>query len=366
MLYSAPILLPLYGEPLREGAVRIEDRRISDAGKRDVLKRKYPADEERRLDDMVLMPGLINAHSHLEDGGLRDRLAFSSRPGAPLQDYLDKKKTVTALEGYNFAHLGVLESLKNGTTTLLDVSSTGASFQVLFNERLRSIIFLEFPEAAGDAAGPVFSETLAKAGGFMANDVSNWGVALPSAGPLIQLCLAYADEQNVFALSHGGSLALAPEALLRRTLFVPGPCPAEDELKRLARAGATIVICPGSYLRSGEGPLPLKRLLESGVNLCLGTESLALSESLDLFEEMYCLKKLFPELSSKALLRMTVQGGARAMGLQGVLGQIRPGFLADLIGVRTHSFDPDFIHDTLILEDVEVRFVMVNGREVLS
>ena len=373
MIYSAPILLTLYGDALRDGAVRVSDRRIVDAGKRDVLKRKYPSEEERHFEGTALMPGLINGHTHLEDGFLRQRLPYSGNPSDWVRAYQEKKRELSTAEGMNFAHLGVLESLNNGTTTILDVSSTGASFQVLFNERVRSVIFLEFLPAPRETEETAFNRTLSKAEGFMANELSNWGVALhPPGGAgagLFRRCAAYAREQNVFTLCHalGAPGPWAPgHPLPRKTVVIHGPSPGEEDLTRLSEAAATVVLCPRSFMRFREGPFPLRRLLESGVNVCLGTESLALSDSLDMFEEMYWLKRLVPELSGRAILRLVVHGGARAMGLQGVLGQIRPGFLADIIGVRVNTLDPDFICDALVTEEVEIRFVMVNGREVLS
>jgi 5-methylthioadenosine/S-adenosylhomocysteine deaminase len=373
MIYSAPVLVTFHGDAFRDGAVRVQDRRIVDAGKREVLRRKYPSEEERHFEEAALMPGLINGHTHLEDGFFRHRLPYAAHYASFREVYREKKFGLSAEEGMDAVHLGVLESLKNGTTTLLDMSGTGASFHVLFNERIRSVIFLEFQHDAGEPDGSVFSRTLLKAEGFMANELSNWGVALhPSAAAgadLIRQCASYAREQNVFTLCHapGSSGGWSGECPLpERAMVVYGGLENEEDLKALAMSRATVVICPRSFMRFREGAFPLKRLLESGVNVCLGTESLALSDSLDMFEEMYALTRLVPGLSSRTVLSLAIHGGARAMGLQGVLGQIRPGFLADLIGVRCATLDPDFICDALVMEEVEVRFVMVNGREVLS
>jgi cytosine/adenosine deaminase-related metal-dependent hydrolase len=139
----------------------------------------------------------------------------------------------------------------------------------------------------------------------------------------------------------------------------------EADVRQLAKRHASVVVCPRSHFRFQLGRLPVTDCLKYGVNVCLGTESLASADSLDMFEELYCLKRMLPKLTNEAILTMAVTGGARAAGLSGVLGQIRPGFLADVIGVQlTHDCGSDVLEE-LLTEDHDIRLALVDGKEVL-
>lgn len=107
----------------------------------------------------------------------------------------------------------------------------------------------------------------------------------------------------------------------------------------LSRSGAHVVHCPRSHEYFGHRKFPLRRLLASGVNVCLGTDSLASvlkrrleHVELDMFEEMRALHRA-QGVSPAVALRMGTQAGAKALGMERQLGELRPGALADLIAV---------------------------------
>jgi cytosine/adenosine deaminase-related metal-dependent hydrolase len=405
MLYSAPYIITLHRGIIEEGAIRVIDNKIAEAGRRDVLKKKHGTEREIHFDRCVLLPGLINGHAHLEHGGLRSALQPSVSFALWLAHLL-RKKEVRELSDLNGAvHLGALECLHTGTTTVFDVTGSGASFQVLASEKIRSLIFLEFYQGSLKTEAEQFSATLARAEGFIASALCSWGVSPHSpylASPaLFRQCLDYAAEQKVPVLTHavrsseewmlfsegrgpladflrgrrgllaedetGGPVAnmLRNKLLVDNMLLVHGQFVHEEDIPALARARTSVVVCPRSSLKAGTGQLPVVRYLEKGVNVCLGTESLAVSESLDMFEEMYCLKSLIPSLSSEDILVLTILGGAKAFGLSGALGQIRPGFLADVVGVELSHQPGCDLYDEIVQEDHEVRFVLVDGKEVL-
>jgi cytosine/adenosine deaminase-related metal-dependent hydrolase len=405
MLYSADAIVTLHRGILENGTIRVVDRKITDVGKRANLQSKYSSDEEIVLENTVLMPGLVNAHTHLEDGSLRQLIEPSDSFYSFLQQYASVQSHLTEGHFLNAVHLGVLECLNRGTTMVMDISRSGASFKMLFNEPIRSMVFLEFEGREEATMENTFASTLTKAEGFLANDLANWGVCPHSVyetgEELFQRCLKYADEQNVFVTTHAaesreefdwfttGDSPLNdyagehPHSAFRKTvegpmthllsrnlipprsIIVHGHFVSDKELDRLAQLDVSVVVCPRSFLRFQHGPFPLNRYRQKGVNVCLGTEGLAATESLDMFEEMYYLKKLVPDLTSEEVLLMATQGGARAVGLGGVLGQIRPGFLADIIGLERKSAQGDTMLDDLLDEDHDVKFVMVNGKVVL-
>ena len=411
MLYSAHKVLTLYNGILEDGAFRVVDNRITDVGKRDLLRRKFPSEEESHFPRTVLLPGLINAHTHLEDGGLRNALPYGSSFTLWYEECRRRQAALSPAETLNAVHLGALEALRSGTTLVLDTCWSGASFQVLFNERLRSIIFLEvtgdpLPGPDDKAGLNPFDRALLNAQGFLSNALSSWGVAPQSPfalpQPFFDRCCRYASEQHVPVSCHAaesdeewelftegrGRLrdylaerriiplerhADGPVASLLRLDLVPermilvhANYVTESTLMQLSKKQVSVVLCPRCHFRFQHRRFPLLACLAHGVNLCLGSESLAASESLDMFEELYCLKRMAPELSNETLLSLCITGGARAAGLAGSLGQIRPGFLADVIGVQlSHECGSDVLED-LLTEDHDIRLVLVDGKEVIA
>jgi aminodeoxyfutalosine deaminase len=108
----------------------------------------------------------------------------------------------------------------------------------------------------------------------------------------------------------------------------------------LAESRANVVHCPRSHAYFGHRPFPRARLQAAGVNLCLGTDSLASvwrapgqRPELSLFAEMRELFRTHQPLSAATILKMATLNGARALGMQGQLGELSPNALADLIAV---------------------------------
>jgi cytosine/adenosine deaminase-related metal-dependent hydrolase len=132
-----------------------------------------------------------------------------------------------------------------------------------------------------------------------------------------------------------------------------------DLLKR-SNSKFHIVHCPRSHNYFDHSPFAFDRLRASGFNICLGTDSLASNESLSLFDEMRAFQKNFPRVLPEELLQMVTVNPARALRSENVLGQIRPGFGADLIAIPcTGSTD---IFEQIVAFDVPVTWVVANGK----
>ncbi|MFH0919646.1 MAG: amidohydrolase family protein, partial [Fibrobacterota bacterium] len=277
--------------------------------------------------------------------------------------------------------------------------------------RLRSVIFLEFTAdvlpGRDDTEGlNRFDAALLRAQGFLSNDLSHWGVAPQAAfavpRPLFEQCCRYASEQHVpfschaaeseeewelFTAGKGrlcdylagrniplperhpdGPLgALISQGLVpERMVLVHANYLTESSAAYLAGQQVSVVICPRSHFRFKHGWFTVPQLIKHGVNVCIGTESLAVTESLDMFEELYCLKRMAPELSNETILSMAVTGGARAAGLAGSVGQLRQGFLADVIGVELSHASGEDVLEELLTEEHEIRLVLVDGKEVIA
>jgi len=109
---------------------------------------------------------------------------------------------------------------------------------------------------------------------------------------------------------------------------------------RLAARGVRVAVCPRSNLNLGVGIPDVPELLAAGVRLCLGTDSLASVDSLDLIDDATVLHEEFPEVDPAAIVQMATLGGARALGLEG-LGAIAPGMRAALAFARVERVPGD-------------------------
>ena len=135
----------------------------------------------------------------------------------------------------------------------------------------------------------------------------------------------------------------------------------ERDFELLERSNSKfhIVHCPRSHNYFGHSPFAFARLRSLAFNICLGTDSLASNESLSLFAEMRAFQKNFPRVSPEEILRMATVNSARALRYENALGQIRPGFGADLIAVPCSTSSDIF--EQIIECDAPVSWAMVNG-----
>jgi aminodeoxyfutalosine deaminase len=120
-----------------------------------------------------------------------------------------------------------------------------------------------------------------------------------------------------------------------------------------------VVHCPRSHSYFGHSPFAFERLRTLGFNICLGTDSLASNESLSLFDEMRAFQKNFPQISAEEILKTITVNPARALRCEKALGQIRPGFGADLIAVPCSGSTDIF--EQIIAFDGPVKFIMMSG-----
>ena len=135
----------------------------------------------------------------------------------------------------------------------------------------------------------------------------------------------------------------------------------ENDFESLERSNSKfhVVHCPRSHNYFGHSPFAFERLRSLGFNVCLGTDSLASNESLSLFAEMRAFQKEFPSVSAEEIFQMVTVNPARALRCENALGQIRPGFGADLIAVPCSGSTDIF--EQILAFYAPVSWAMVNG-----
>jgi len=377
-------MVPVTTAPVADGAVAVRDGAIIAAGPADALAERFPDLPETDLGDVVLLPGLVDAHCHLEwslTGGLVPGGAFTPW----VAGLLDLRERMRAEDHRAAAALGALRCLEAGTTTVADSGPTGAGVGALSGTGLRGAVHVEVfgreegAEAARRAADLAtrLADLDREAGGRVGVGVSPhapytvgpglWralGERPDLAGRRWASHLAESPDERRLAVDGDGPLA----DLFRRMELAPGRWPgpsgggpvarlaAGGALRRglvaahcvqldpedpalLADRGVAVAHCPTSnaYLRCGRAPL--HELIAAGVAVGLGTDSPASGGLYDLRAEARACALVQAAApggppSPEELLRMVTIGGARALGLEALVGSIEPGKRADLVVVR--------------------------------
>jgi cytosine/adenosine deaminase-related metal-dependent hydrolase len=127
--------------------------------------------------------------------------------------------------------------------------------------------------------------------------------------------------------------------------------------------GLSIVHCPKSHRFLHHRRFCLEKLCEIGLNVCIGTDSLASNDSLNLFAEMRMAHRNYPSLSSLDLLKMVTVNPAQALRQENKLGRIAPGYLADAIAIP-YSGNAEMIHDTIVENRSSIEWMIVDGKLV--
>jgi 5-methylthioadenosine/S-adenosylhomocysteine deaminase len=359
---SADWVLPIEGEPIRDGAVAIEGGRIAAVGTRAELG----SDEHH--DDAVILPGFVNAHSHLEYavyGGFGDGLTDFAEWIAM---HVQRKGRIGWDESLAIARLGAAECLGSGITTVGDCSYSGASAVACVELGLRATVYLEVfgkepvtvlerfarlrervEHAFGDLVRPgisphapytVSAEAYAACAELglpiathLSESASELAYLRDGSGPWA----GYADLL-VPPTGETGVRMLERLGLLGRNLLAAHCVRVEpDEIAALARHGAGVAHCPRSNAAIGCGVAPLAELREAGVRVGIGTDSPASAPSFDFFEELRTValsaraRARRPDaLLARDAVELATIGSARALDRDVELGSLLPGKRADL------------------------------------
>lgn len=341
------------------------------------------------LGEAVLMPGLVNAHTHLALSGLA-----SARPRAvgfgpwieTMARRASKLDAAALAAGYD---RGVRESIAYGVTTVGDIVPPQAIASAR-GSALAGIRFLEvlgFDRRADEMRLPVLlpGDGLAPHAPYSTSADLYRGAATLARAMAMRLSLHVAEspEEVEFVRTGGGPLAslLAARGRLPRAYRAPGtttiayleklgvfagPTLAVHatfatavDLDRLRRARATIVPCPRSNRALTGESRALLPLLRAGQLVALGTDSLASAPTLSILDELRDARRHEPAIATDTLLDLATRGGAAALGVDG--GAITPGRRADLaaFAVRVGDREPA----EAVLEDAnQATWVAIGGR----
>jgi len=359
-ILSADWVVPVEGPPIPHGAVAIEDGRISAVG---TARELGPGE---RFPDSVILPGFVNAHSHLEYAvyaGFGDGLPF----GPWLMLHVERKRQIDVGEMEAIARLGALECLRSGITTVGDASFKGAAATACAELGLRAVIYLEVFGADGTGLERFelnrarVEEAFSLRVGLGVSPHAPYSCSLDlyhacaELGLPVATHLAESEAETEWLRTGSGPWSALSELLVEppgttgiRALadagllgphMIAAHCVQADaeEIALLAANDVAVAHCPRSNALLGCGIAPLAALREAGVRVCIATDSPASAPSFDMFDEMRAAiagaraRERRPDaLTAADALELATLGGARALGLEHETGSIMPGKQADL------------------------------------
>jgi cytosine/adenosine deaminase-related metal-dependent hydrolase len=408
MLIRADIVLPISSPVLPSGAIRVEGGRITGVGSADGLP-QHPGEEVVELGASVLLPGLINAHCHLDYSTLRNAIA----PQAGFTEWVQRlnsiKRQLSPEDILDAITRGYAEARQFGTTTVCSMAAFPDLLPRLGPAPLRTWWFYEMI----DIRHRVTSEALvAGALSFFeqnADPLVRFG--LNPHAPYTASLLLYRLAQSCAEQSGMALTTHVAESSEEHAMFVDARGPLYDFLAGLDRPmhdcghdtpfgwlwrnGAirpqwilahlntlaesdfalletmppdrlpSVVHCPGSHRYFGHPSFPFERLAALGINLCVGTDSLASTDSLSLLGEVRRVRESQPWMSPEALLHTLTLAPAKALGQEGQLGCIAPGAFADLIAIPFRG-RPEEAAAACIDHLGRVPWMMLDGKTVVS
>ena len=370
----APWVLPIAGPPLRDAWVTVARGRVVALGTG--RPPDGPGVDARDLGHAVLLPGLVNAHTHLELSWLWGKVPPAASLPAWVSDLMRQR---FARGGDDTAAIrqAIIDALEAGTAAVGDVANTAATQRALASSRLHGVVFREVvgfnpadPEALIDGvardlethrSSRVAAHVVPHAPYSVSPDVvRRLAARAAQPGAVCSIHAGESPDEIEFLQTGGGSWR---DVLDARNAWNPrwtpprcGPIEYLDrlglvgphllavhcvqctdaELARLADAGSTIVTCPRSNVWVGVGAPPVARFYASGARVAIGTDSLASASDLNLFSELAALHALAPGIAPARLIESATRIGAEAIGRRD-LGVIAPGARARLITVDLPS-----------------------------
>ena len=399
-------IFPVEGEPVRDGLLTIAEGVIAS------ILPGARGEAETDLGNSAILPGFVNAHTHLELGpvaaieaGAEDEVAWLKRVIAQRRDTTPESQRATIAKN-------VADAIVAGTTLLADTATAGQSWPFLSQAPIRGIVFSEViglrrarglqtmnealawlaaitpasqlagsclpglsPHAPYSTAGWIYEKAASmrvplsthlaempeelelletRSGpmrGFL-EDLGAWDDGWQPISPRPSDFIRRGDLRKAdWLIAHG--TYLDPECFWQ---FRPESAPNGERV--------AVVFCPRTHARFGHAPHPYRAILETGGIVCLGTDSLASAPSLCILDEMRFLHRSDPSLPGDLLLAMATLFGAWAMRSETVSGSLKPGKSADLAVVALPDREADDPHTLILDSDRPVIATMFEGRFV--
>jgi cytosine/adenosine deaminase-related metal-dependent hydrolase len=404
-LLLAAWVAPMEGPPIREGGIVYQDGTIFEVGEGKLLADRHPDAEGIDRPGDTVLPGLVNAHTHLE----LSEFACGPAP-ASFVDWLMRlvprgqiNLEMVQASVARSVPIGVEQCLKFGVTCVGDISRHCAiSRPLLRNGPLRVVSYGEV-QAMAQRRGLLEERLAVAADESFESDHLRTAIS-PHAPYSVEMtgyrqCLEAAQTRGLPLATHlaetldeapfladhtgrfrdlweflgawdesvprfaGGPVRFAQAVGLldyRRTLLAHLNYCDDAELDLLSNGKASVVYCPRTHAYFGHPPHRWRKMLARGINVAIGTDSCASSPDLNLVEELRLVRRIAPEVSAGDIWNMATVNGARAIDMSGRVGVLSTGAAADFVFYRASGENPleSILRDTSL-----PREVWIDGKE---
>ena len=388
--------------PIEDGAVAIDGDTIIAVGPAKDVQTQHSG-EVRDLGEVALAPGLINSHCHLDYTDMINQVEWRGSFIEWILQLVALKKLQTEKQYVAAIRNGVQQLLKSGATTVVNIESFPSLIDEVGPTPLRIVWCLELmdhnrSEPPKDIAQQALEFIAARPSVFGGFGLSPHALYTTSA-ELYELSGRYAQARAIPLTTHVAESQEEDDMIRRGTghmydyfmragrdmsdckrvgpvqlmsergvlgshcLAVHANCLTPLDVKLLAQTGTHVVHCTRTHRFFGRGTPLLDPLWAAGVNICLGTDSLASNDTLDMFAEMQTLSMAFPRLAPEQILAMATTCAAKALNLPDKLGRIAPGAWADLIAVPLDDAVADPL-EAVVFTEKPVMFSMIAGNVV--
>jgi cytosine/adenosine deaminase-related metal-dependent hydrolase len=406
-IVRAAWVAPMDGPVIRDGAVAFAEGTILSVGSSQEVLASHPDASITELGNSVILPGLINPHTHLELSGC---VSGESAEVPFVEWILSIRQRNQQPDATAAARLGIAQCLRFGVTCVGDITQRAAETrEALAESPLRAVSFGEVLGLSGFRSR--FEALLPGAiDQRFASEKLRIGLT-PHAPYTVDLenyrrCVKLAREQSLPLATHLAETIDEREFLNSTTgpfrwaweqlgtwkgevpTFAGGPIEfARDvgllddptvlahvnycddpELAILARGRASVVYCPRTHAYFGHPPHRWREMLTRGINVAIGTDSCASSPDLNLVDELRLLRKIAPEVSAQVLWELVTVRAANALSLDREIGSLAPGKFADLAVFDVAGNDPltEVLDEGRLPKSVWINGRIVSGRPAVS
>jgi cytosine/adenosine deaminase-related metal-dependent hydrolase len=385
---TARWVFPVDQPPLEQGCVTIAGERIV------AVQPRGCRTPDVDFGGVAVLPGLVNAHTHLDLTGLRGLAPPSADFTAWLRQVIAHRRERSPEQVRADVREGLGECLRCGTTLLGDISGDGGAWDDLAAAPLRAVVFREMLGLPGDRASRAWTDADAWLATHPATPTCRPGLSPHAPYSVRSSLFLAASAAGVPAAVHLAETAAEQELLvLRRGPFVPflselgvwAPDGLAEDVGHVLRlcngtspvlfvhcnylppdapvpGNGSVVYCPRTHAAFAHPPHPFRGFLDRGVRVALGTDSLASNPDLDVLAEARFLHRRYPEVSGAVLLRLATLAGAEALGWQHETGSLTPGKSADLVVLPLAEEDAADPHRLVLASTKPVQRVLWRGQ----